>query len=227
MAQTVVLSLGGSLVNPGKPDRKYVRRLVELLKATDYKFGIVVGGGKLARTLAEAVRKKGAGEFEADEAAIWATKKNAKFVISALGRSQTHASPCESFAQARQYAKKYRFVVMGGTIPGITTDSDAALLAECLHAKRLVNLSNVDGIYSSNPYLEPNAKKFKRISYQKLINLAGRYDLRKAGTHFIFDFLACKLIARSKIETHFVHGKNFSDVRNAIEGKPHGGTVVK
>ncbi|HIH18796.1 TPA: hypothetical protein HA225_02360, partial [Candidatus Micrarchaeota archaeon] len=45
--------------------------------------------------------------------------------------------------------------------------------------------------------------------------------------HFVFDFLACKLIARSKIEAHFVHGKNLLDVRKAVEGKPHGGTVVK
>jgi uridylate kinase len=70
------------------------------------------------------------------------------------------------------------------------------------------------------------AKKFSRMNYAQLIDLAGKNDLRKAGTHFVFDFLACKLIARSSIEAHFVHGKNLLDVRKAIEGRPHGGTVV-
>jgi len=224
--QTIVLSLGGSLVNPGTPDKQYVSSLARLLRSTKHKFGIVVGGGRLARKWAEAARKKGASEFEADEAAIDATKKNAQFVIDTIGRDVNRVV-CNTFEQAREHAEKHRFVVMGGTIPGITTDSDATLLAECLKAKRLVNLSNIDGIYSDNPVRNRNARKFPRLSYQQLIDLAGKHDMRKAGTHFVFDFLACKLIARSKIEAHFVHGRNLLDVRRAIEGKPHGGTVVK
>jgi len=224
--QTVVLSLGGSLVNPGTPDPQYVSSLVKMLRSTKYNFGIVVGGGKLARKWADAARKKGASEFEADEAAIDATKKNAQFVIDII-KKDVNRVVCQSFGSAREQSKKSRFVVMGGTIPGITTDSDAVLLAECLHSKRILNLSNIDGIYSDNPVRNPNAKKFHKMSYQQLIDLAGKNDLRRAGTHFVFDFLACKLIARSKIEAHFVHGKNLLDVRKAIEGRQHGGTVVK
>ncbi|MCX6769522.1 MAG: UMP kinase [Candidatus Micrarchaeota archaeon] len=224
--QTIVLSLGGSLVNPGTPDLQYVSSLVRLLRSTKYRFGIVVGGGKLARIWADAMRKKGASEFEADEVAIKATKKNAQIVADII-KKDVNRKVCDSFDSAREQAKKHRFVVMGGTIPGITTDSDAVLLAECLGAKRVLNLSNIDGIYSDNPVRNHNAKKFRRMSYAQLIDLAGKNDMRKAGTHFVFDFLACKLVARSKIEAHFVHGKNLLDVRKAIEGRQHGGTVVK
>ncbi|MEM2137767.1 MAG: UMP kinase [Candidatus Anstonellaceae archaeon] len=224
--QTIVLSLGGSLVNPGTPDAQYVSSLVRLLRSTKYKYGIVVGGGRLARKWAEAARKKGATEFEADEAAIDATKKNAQFVIDII-KKDVNRVVCQTFESAREHFKKHRFVVMGGTIPGITTDSDAVLLAECLESKRVLNLSNIDGIYSDNPVRNPNAKKYSRMSYAQMIELAGKNDMRRAGTHFVFDFLACKLIARSKIEAHFVHGKNLLDVRKAIEGRPHGGTVVK
>jgi uridylate kinase len=224
--QIVVISLGGSLVNPGKPDAQYVSSIIRMLRQTKYKFGIVVGGGRLARQWADAVRKKGASEFEADEIAIKATKKNAQFVIDIIG-SDVNKKVCETFDEARREFKKHRFVVMGGTIPGITTDSDAVLLAECLGSKRLLNLSNIDGVYSDNPVRNHNATKFSRMSFAQMIDLAGKNDMRKAGTHFVFDFLACKLIARSKIEAHFVHGKNLLDVRKAVEGKPHGGTVVK
>ncbi|MFA6214657.1 MAG: UMP kinase [Candidatus Micrarchaeia archaeon] len=224
--QTVILSLGGSLVNPGTPDAQYVSSLVRLLSGMKYRFGIVVGGGRLARQWADAVRKKGGSEFQADEAAIKATKKNAQFVIDAI-KKNVNAKVCETFEDARRQASRHKFVVMGGTIPGITTDSDAVLLAECLGAKRILNLSNIDGIYSDNPVRNHNAKKFSRMPYAQLIDLAGKNDMRTAGTHFVFDFLACKLIARSRIEAHFVHGKNLLDVRKAIDGRQHGGTVVK
>ena len=224
--QTIVLSLGGSLVNPGTPDSQYVLSLIRLLRASKYKFGIVVGGGKLARLWAEAARKKGANEFEADEVAIKATKKNAQFVIDHL-KKDVNKKVCDTFDEARLSAKKHRFTVMGGTIPGITTDSDAVLLAECLSATRVINLSNIDAVYSDNPVRNPDAKKFHKMNYAQMIDLAGKNDMRTAGTHFVFDFLACKLICRSKIEAHFVHGKNFLDVRKAIDGRQHGGTVVK
>jgi glutamate 5-kinase len=48
---------------------------------------------------------------------------------------------------------------MGGTIPGITTDTDSVLLAEAIGAKRLVNISNVDAVYDSDPKKNPNAKQ--------------------------------------------------------------------
>jgi uridylate kinase len=223
---TVVLSLGGSLVNPGEPDGQFVSSLIRVLRKTKYRFGIVVGGGKAARRVADAVRKKGGSEFAADEAAIIETRKNAQFVSRIIGKEANHQIPID-FSGARKLAKKYRFIMMGGTVPGITTDSDAVLLAECIGAKRVLNLSNIDGIYTANPVRHQDAKKFTRMSYEQLIALAGKNDLRKAGMHFVFDFLACKLIARSKIEAHFVHGKNLLDVQRAVEGSAHGGTVVK
>jgi uridylate kinase len=232
MEQTIVLSLGGSLVNPGRPDDQYVLSLIRILRSSKHNFGIVVGGGKLARAWADKVRSEGGNEFEADEAAIRATKKNAQFVIDMIlktsnKKDEVNRLAYDSFDAARRGAKKYKFVVMGGTIPGITTDSDSVLLAECINAKRVINLSNIDAVYSDNPVKNPHAKRYKKMSFDQMIELAGRSDLRKAGTHFVFDFLACKLIARSKIETHFVHGKNFLDLRHAVEGRNHSGTVIK
>lgn len=191
-----------------------------------YRFGIVVGGGKAARIIADRIRAKGGSEFEADEAAIEQTRENAAFVAKIIGNEANRKIPVD-FSEAREMAKKNRFLVMGGTIPGITTDSDAVLLAECLKAARVLNLSNIDGVYSDNPIRNENAKKYSKMGYEQMIDLAGKNDMRTAGTHFVFDFLACKLIARSKIEAHFVHGKNLLDVRKAVDGKPHGGTVVK
>ncbi len=226
--QTVVLSIGGSSINPtGEPDVAYVKTLAKIIRESKCRIGIVTGGGSSARAYAKAARALGAGEFEADTIAIVSTKQNAGLIIAGLRAEgvEVHPNVLETFEMAR--GANERCVVMGGTIPGITTDSDSVLLAEAIGATRLVNISNVDAIYDSDPRKNPKAKKFSKMTHKELISLAVGSDKRTAGTHFVFDMLACKLIARSKIETHFVNGAKLDDVKNAIEGKMHGGTIVK
>ncbi len=226
MVEWIVLSIGGGIVNPGTPDTEFVAKFADMIRKAKCNVGIVVGGGTAARAYAQAARKLGANEFEADEIAIMSTRQNAALLIAAL-EGDAYPNVIYDFDTARDAALGSRIVVMGGTIPGITTDTDAALLAEALHAARLVNMSNVDAIYDSNPKTNPNAKRYSKLSYADLISLAMRSDSRKAGENFIFDSVACKLIARSKIEAHFVNGKNLEEVKKAIEGKAHSGTVVK
>lgn len=223
----VVLSLGGSLINTENGiDKKFLGEVRKILEKSQHNFGIVTGGGKAAREYAQKVRVSGGNEFEADEAAIKATKENAKYAIESFGKL-AYPRVLETFDDARKAAPHSKIVVMGGTIPGITTDTDSVLLAEALNARRVVNISNVDGIYNDNPAKNPYATKYNRLNYEEMVKLAAGSDSRKAGENFVFDILACKLIARSRIETHFVSGKNLQDLNNAIEGKEHGGTVIK
>ncbi len=227
MADWIVLSLGGGIVNPeGTPDSEFVKKLAKLLAESRANFGIVVGGGRGARLYAQAARELGANEFEADEIAIVSTRQNAMLIAAALAGTAC-PNVFSDFRRARDAAGKYRIVVMGGTIPGITTDTDAALLAEALHAKKLINMSNVDAIYDSDPKEDRNAKKYATMKYDELIALAARGDARKAGTNFVFDLVACKLIARSGIEGHFIDGRKLEELKKAIKGKQHSGTVVK
>ena len=224
----VVISLGGSLMNPGEPDTDYVKEIAGLLAKMSrrYKLAVVTGGGSAARVYARAVRRAGGNEFIADEAAIIATRQNALLLIAALGKN-AYTSVIKNFDGATAASTSGKIIVMGGTIPGFTTDADAVLLAEKFGARRVVNLSMVDGIYDSNPKRNKHAKKYARLGFEKLVELASHCDKRKAGEHFVFDLFACKIIARSGIETHFVHGRRLADVERAIEGKQHSGTIVK
>ena len=224
----VVLSVGGSLINPVEPDLKFLKELSKLLikLKSQYRLALVCGGGKPARTYLQAVRELTKNEFLADEIAIMATRQNASLLIAAL-QNEAYPTVVSNFSQAANALLSNKIVVMGGTIPGITTDTDAALLAEKIGAKRLVNLSNVDAIYSSDPKKDKHAKKLSRLSFEELAELAFKYDKREAGTHFIFDLVACKIIERANIETHFVYGRDLKEVEKAIKGEKHSGTVVK
>ncbi len=225
----VVLSIGGSSIIPeGKPDMAFLKAMAQLIKRSRNSFGILCGGGTVARMYANAARELGAGEYEADSIAIRSTRQNAHLLLTALRGAGIDAFErvLDDFEAAKEPARECKAVIMGGTIPGITTDTDSVLLAEAIGAGRLVNVSNVDAIYDSDPRTNKSAKKFQKMSYDELISLASSSDKRMAGTNFVFDLLACKLIARSKIETHFVSFRNMADLENAIEGKKHGGTVV-
>ena len=227
-APAVVLSVGGSLLNDGRPNLMMAEKLADVMKESGLSLGTVCGGGKQAREAAGIAREKTKSEFDADVAGIAVTHLNAECLREALGGSKAGAGThiFTDFMMARQAVGKQKYIVMGGTIPGITTDADSALLAEAIGAKRLVNVSNT-AIYDSDPRSNPNAKKYDTLSYEQLIALANRSDQRKAGTHFVFDMLACSLIARSGIETHFVDGRDAGQLRAAILGQKHAGTVVR
>ena len=223
---SVVISLGGSMVNgTGNPDTNFLKKFKSLLKGKE-KIGIVVGGGKIARDYVKAASSFSKNQFWGDSLAVQATRLNAGLVTRVFPKE---ACPLvfQDFESAALASAQHRIVVMGGTIPGITTDTDSVLLAEAIGAKRLVNLSNVDGVYDSDPSKNKKAKKFSKMSFSQLLSLANASDKRKPGTNFVFDVIACKLAAMTKMELHFVGGKNLQDLPKALKGKAHRGTIIK
>jgi len=222
--EVVVISLGGSLVNPSKPDVAFIKAFSALLKDLPYRYGVVVGGGSYARVYASALRQLGGSEFEADYIGIEETWQNALLIATAL-KPLSYPKVVKDFRDAPLILKNFRAVVMGGTIPGITTDTDAVLLAEAVGAVRLINVSRVGAIYDRPPE-EEGAKPFKELTTQQLMELALKYDTRTAGSHFVFDLVACKLSLRLNLELHFVSG-SIEEIGKAIRGEPHSGTVVR
>ena len=220
----VVISLGGSLVNPGRPDVTFIKSFSQLLASLPYRYGIVVGGGSYARVYAQALRDLGGNEFEADYIGIEETWQNALLIATAL-KPYAYSKVVKDFRDAPLLLKNFKAVVMGGTIPGITTDTDAVLLAEAVGAVRLVNVSRVGAIYDRPPE-EEGAKPFRELTTQQLMELALKYDTRSAGSHFVFDLVACKLSLRLNLELHFVSG-DIGEIEKAIKGEAHEGTVVK
>ncbi|MCX8166795.1 MAG: UMP kinase [Candidatus Micrarchaeota archaeon] len=219
-----VLSIGGSIINKnGIIQIDYLKRLGKLL--AEYHLGIVVGGGFSARVYANAMKLLSNNEFLADECAILSTRQNAMLLIAAIGKN-AYPNAVNSFAKAREIYFSNKTVVMYGTIPGITTDTDSVLLAEAIGAKKLINVSIIDGIYDKNPKEHKNARKLKALTHDELIELANKYDNRTAGTNFVFDSVAAKIAKRSNIELHFV-SEDTNEIKKALDNKLHSGSVVK
>lgn len=220
----VVISLGGSTLYSGERfDSGKARELASVfsLVAQKYSLIVVVGGGALARTRVEKARAEGKSEFEADLAAIAATGVNARKIAVLLD----NAVFAKTFARAMKALDSGKTVVSCGMMPGLTTDSISVLYAELARAKRVVNVSSINGIYSEDPRKNPGAKRHASLSHEQLVELAVKGDSRRSRENFIFDLVACKLAARSGIPVYFVSTDSL-EIENAVAGRGIKGTVV-
>jgi uridylate kinase len=222
----VVISIGGSVLVPDSHDADYIKSLVSLLKeiSASYRLFIVTGGGKVARYYIKLGRALGISEDELDELGIGATRLNAQFLIQSI-KDQANPKPAQTIEEAAEAGREHGIVIMGGTTPGHTTDAVSASLAEKVGAARLVNATNVDGVYDSDPKKNPDAKKFNKMSYDELNSLVSG-DHGKAGPNVIFDPKGAKIIARMKIPLLVCNGRNIEALKNAILGKEFEGTTI-
>ena len=74
--------------------------------------------------------------------------------------------------KALSHLSKGRIVIFacGTGNPYFTTDTTASLRAAEIGAEVLLLAKNVDGIYDSDPKVNPNAKKYDEVSYKEYIN---------------------------------------------------------
>ncbi|MGB7572048.1 MAG: UMP kinase [Methanothrix sp.] len=219
-----VYSLGGSVVagRDAESLKEYAQALKEL--AAEHQIYVVVGGGKIAREYIGKARALGASEMFCDLIGIGATKLNSALLIAALGESAPQEIP-EGYAAAARLAQHGKIVVMGGMAPGQTTDAVAALLAEYVHADRLIIPTSVDGVYTADPETDPAAKKLPSMTHQELARLAAGTQM-KAGSRSPVDPLAAKIIERSSIPTAIVLGSVIENLKKGALGG-HTGTEIR
>jgi uridylate kinase len=211
----IVLSVGGSiLAKELNPDsfRGYADALKELAK--EHEIAIVTGGGASARDYINVARSTGANEVECDYIGIDITRLNAKLLISALGDA-AYPEPPKDYKEAQEKLSSGKILVMGGVIPGQTTDAVAAILTEYLGANLLVIATAVDGVYSADPRKDPDAVKYETMTAKELVSTVMTTEM-KAGSKSPVDPLAAKIIERCNIETIVMDGSDPQDVLKAI-----------
>lgn len=216
----VAIALGGSLLALDRTE--YIAELGERLRtmSRDVDLYLVVGGGRTARNYIQAGRSLGAPEEVLDHLGIAATRLNALLVKATLGDQRPVPLTIEEAAATPPP------VVMGGTVPGHSTDAVAALLARAVGAYRLVIATDVDGIYSADPKQDAQARRYTRISIRELRAMCP-HTWRAAGTSSVVDGVACRIIEEEHLPTRVVNGKDLSSLENAIYGREFKGTIIE
>lgn len=221
-----MVSLGGSVIVPDDMDDVFLRQFSEMIEGLceRYQIYLVCGGGKIARYYISVGRSLGLSEFQLDELGIMATRLNASLVTQALRERSVDKVPTEVL-EAHRLERKGKVVVMGGTVPGHTTDAVSAMLAMEVRAARIINGTSVDAAYTADPRKDPQAERLSKISHQQLFELVN-VGLHGAGPSNVFDRLGAQIARDNCIDIYIVNGRNLEEVRAAIEGRPIKGTVV-
>ncbi|MCY1707628.1 UMP kinase [Pannonibacter sp. SL95] len=142
--------------------------------------GLVVGGGNIFRGVA--VAAKGGNRVTGDHMGMLATVMNSLTLADALRRQEVQArvlsavpvpSICETFTQrgAERYMEDGDVIVFAGGTgnPFFTTDSGAALRAAEMKCDAFLKGTQVDGIYSEDPKINPNAERYTELTYEDVI----------------------------------------------------------
>ena len=83
------------------------------------------------------------------------------------------AAICEPFIRRRalRHLEQGRVTILAGGTgnPFFTTDTCAALRASELEADLVIKATKVDGVYSDDPQINPNAELFEKLSYDDVL----------------------------------------------------------
>ena len=225
MPNTIILSLGGSLIYPEDFDFNFLKKFKQVIEKyikKNYRFVIICGGGKLARNFQQVASKsKKLSNKELDWLGIYATKINAHLLKSVFNE---HAD--ENIISNPNLKIKFRknIIIASGWLPGWSTDYDAVLLAKNLRIKEIINMSNVDYVYDKDPKKYGNAQKIEKINWQDYSKLISHKW--KAGMNVPFDPVAAKEARKSGIRVNII-GKDLKNLENLLDGKKFKGTIIQ
>jgi uridylate kinase len=188
---------------------------------------VVIGGGNLFRGLAASA--KGMDRATADYMGMLATVINGLAMQDALehvGISTRVQSAIEMRAVAEPFIRrravrhleKGRVVVFaaGTGNPYFTTDTAAALRAMEMKADVILKGTKVDGIYTADPMLQPDATKYDNISYLKVL----------AEGLKVMDATAISLCMDNRLPIVVFNLKTPGNIKRAIAGEPIGSLVT-
>lgn len=182
----VLLKVSGeALMGPGQYgiDQETVRRISEEIReARDLgvEISLVVGGGNIFRGVSQAAH--GMERASADYMGMLATVMNALAIqnsLESIGLFTRVLSAiemtaiCEPYIRRRaiRHMEKGRIVIFaaGTGNPFFTTDTAAALRAAEMGCDALLKGTQVDGVYSADPKIDPNAQRFDRLTYHEVM----------------------------------------------------------
>jgi len=225
----LVVSYGGSLLFDEKGINPSVKDFISFLKKNEAV--VVVGGGPVARTYISALRGLGVSRSDRlDLIAIDVTRLNAKLLghaLSSEGVVINGEMPVDE-ALAAKAAKKAKLILMGGTVPGQTTDMVALKVCAAmgkLAERKLYNLTKVDGIFDSNPSENRNAKLIESITCTELERMWNVKE-HKPGLNYPIEPQALSFAKDYGIEMFVVNGNDMQNFSALLSGKKWRGTHV-
>ena len=199
---------------------------VDSIQTLGVETAIVIGGGNIFRGLAASAR--GMDRATADYMGMLATVINALALQDALEQQGVVTrvvtaiemrAVAEPFIRRRaiRHLEKGRVVIFaaGTGSPYFTTDTAAALRAMEIKADVILKGTKVDGIYTADPMVDPQATKYLKISYLQVLERQLK----------VMDATAISLCMDNKLPIVVFNLRQAGNIRKVVTGEPIGTTV--
>ncbi len=225
--ETVIISLGGSVLAPSQIDVDFLKRFRQLILKFvrgGSRFVIICGGGKTAREYQNAARQVvNAVAEDLDWLGIHATRLNGH-LMRTIFREMAHAKLVKNPNEKIRLKESERVVVAAGWKPGRSTDYIAVLLAKNLGARTVINITNTDFVYDKDPTKFADARPLRQTSWKEFRKLIG-VSRWSPGLNTPFDPVAAKVAERMKLRVA-VMGKDLGNLESFLKGRQFRGTVI-
>ncbi len=160
---------------------EYIGKEIADVLGLGVQVGVVIGGGNFFR--GKALFDAGLGRISSDNMGTIATIINAiamrdifernnvpALIMSAIPMSGIVEHYDRRRAINKLEAGKVVIFAAGTGNPLVTTDSALSLRGIEIEADILLKATNVDGIYSADPRKDPNAKRYKKLTYREVLS---------------------------------------------------------
>jgi uridylate kinase len=204
-----------------------IARQIKEVRDTGVEIAVVIGGGNIFRGLAAA--SAGMDRSTADYMGMLATMLNGLALQDALehmGVQTRVLTAIEMRALAELYIRrravrhleKGRVVIFvcGTGNPYFTTDTAAALRATEIDADLILKATKVDGVYTSDPVKNKNARKYDKLTYIEVLNKKLR----------VMDATAVSLCMDNELPIVVFNIKKKGNIKRAVEGKKIGTLIT-
>lgn len=224
--ETIVMSVGGSLIVPDQIDTDFLATFKTFLETeTDKRFVIIAGGGRTARRYQDAALELHPLDKEdLDWLGIHATRLNGHLLRTIL-KDIAYPVMITNPDEILDAPKDARVIIAAGYRPGASTDLRAIQIAERVEATKVVNLSNIDYVYTADPKTDPSATPIKEISWGEFRKLIpSEWD---PGLSSPFDPIAARTAEEKGIEVACINGVRLAELKNYLNGQDFIGTRIR
>jgi uridylate kinase len=185
-SKRILLKLSGEALMGAEPfgiDPSVLDRIateIKQLVEQNIQVGIVIGGGNLFR--GEKLAKAGMNRVAGDHMGMLATVMNSLAMQDALERVRVGTrvmsavsltGVCEDYDRrfALRFMKQGQVVIFsaGTGNPFFTTDTAACLRGIEIDADIILKATKVDGVYSSDPKVDPEAVRYDHLTYNEAL----------------------------------------------------------
>lgn len=204
---------------------KEVARQVKISVDAGVSIGIVIGGGNFWRGRESTAIER----THADQIGMLATVMNAIYVseiFRSTGMKTKVMTPFAVGTMTELFSKDLAlkcfeegmvvFFAGGTGHPYFSTDTGVALRAIEMEADVILLAKNIDGVYDSDPKINPEAKKYETISLQEVIE-------KKLA---VIDLTASLMCMENHMPMAIFSLKEPDGIANALLGKKVGTTVT-